>query len=99
MCFSGGPAALNRLYPLSSLLGCTEKWACMDILQEGRQGVEAEWEATEDFHRAWMLKARDILAKAEWRRRKLNKRVCHARSCPPASVIMRSPALSTRTSC
>ena len=37
--------------------------------------MEAEFEATEDFHHAWKMKARDVLAKAEWRRRKLNKRV------------------------
>jgi len=30
---------------------------------------------TEEFHEAWRLKARDVLARAEWRRRKLTKRV------------------------
>ena len=41
---------------------------------EGRQGVEAEWEETEDFHEKWKMKSRDVLARAEFRRRKLNKR-------------------------
>lgn len=47
--------------------------------QEGREGVEAEWERSDAFHEAWKLKARDMLARAEWRRRKLTKRV---RACP-----------------
>jgi DnaJ family protein C protein 8 len=37
--------------------------------------VEAEWEKTDEFHDAWKLKARDMLARAEFRRRKLTKRV------------------------
>ncbi|KAK9798524.1 hypothetical protein WJX73_007542 [Symbiochloris irregularis] len=45
------------------------------VHKEGRQGVEADWEATDEYHQAWKMKARDILAKAEWRRRKLNKRM------------------------
>ena len=43
--------------------------------------MEAEFEATEDLHHAWKMKARDVLAKAEWRRRKLNKRVGISTSC------------------
>jgi hypothetical protein len=43
--------------------------------QEGREGVEAEWERSDAYHEAWKLKARDMLARAEWRRRKLTKRV------------------------
>ena len=30
---------------------------------------------TPEFHEAWKLKARDVMARAEWRRRKLTKRV------------------------
>lgn len=41
---------------------------------EGRGGVEAAWEATEDFQEKWKLKARDVLARAEFRRRRLTKR-------------------------
>ena len=33
------------------------------------------WETTDAFHEAWKLKSRDMLARAEWRRRKLTKRV------------------------
>ena len=43
--------------------------------QDGREGVEAEWEKTDEFHDLWKAKARDMLARAEWRRRKLTKRV------------------------
>ncbi|KAK9846337.1 hypothetical protein WJX81_001857 [Elliptochloris bilobata] len=45
------------------------------VHKEGREGVEAEWERTDGFHEAWKLKARDMLARAEWRRRKLTKRL------------------------
>ena len=34
---------------------------------------------TEEFHEQWRLKARDVLARTEWRKRKLVKRV---RACP-----------------
>ena len=47
----------------------------MGGVQEGRQGVEADYETTDEFREAWKLKARDVLAKAEFRRRKLTKRV------------------------
>ncbi len=46
------------------------------VCQGGREGVEAEWESTEEFHELWKMKSRDMLARAEWRRRKLTKRVC-----------------------
>ncbi|GMH40168.1 hypothetical protein BSKO_08072 [Bryopsis sp. KO-2023] len=45
------------------------------IHEEGRAGVEAEYEKSEDFHVKWMAKAREILAKTEWRKRKLAKRL------------------------
>lgn len=45
------------------------------LLQEGRAGVEAEYELTEEFNYLWKMKAREILAKTEWRKRKLAKRV------------------------
>ena len=48
------------------------------INEGGRAGVEAEWERTPDFHLLWKNKSRDMLARAEWRRRKLTKRVCSA---------------------
>lgn len=40
----------------------------------GREGVEKEWEETDDFHEKWKTKSRDVLARSEFRRRKLNKR-------------------------
>lgn len=45
------------------------------IHEEGRQGVEAEWEKSDEFHEKWKLKAREMLAQAEWRKRKLSKRM------------------------
>jgi hypothetical protein len=33
---------------------------------------------TDEFHEQWRIKARDVLARAEWRRRKLTKRVRQA---------------------
>ncbi|PNH12881.1 J domain-containing protein spf31 [Tetrabaena socialis] len=43
--------------------------------EEGRDGIEAEWEKTEEFHERWKMKARDVLARSEWRKRKLTKRI------------------------
>jgi hypothetical protein len=48
---------------------------------EGRAGVEKEWEETDDFHEKWRIKAQDVLARSEFRRRKLLKR-CAAVSLP-----------------
>ncbi|KAK9845176.1 hypothetical protein WJX84_002401 [Apatococcus fuscideae] len=45
------------------------------IHKEGKEGVQAEYEQSPEFHDAWKQKARDMLAKAEWRRRKLTKRL------------------------
>ena len=42
---------------------------------EGKDGVEAEWERSDDFQEAWMVKSRDMLARAEFRRRKLVQRL------------------------
>jgi len=46
------------------------------IHEDGRAGVEAVYESTPEFHNLWKTKSRDMLARAEWRRRKLTKRVC-----------------------
>ncbi|GBF96662.1 hypothetical protein Rsub_09295 [Raphidocelis subcapitata] len=43
--------------------------------ERGREGVEEEWERTDAFHERWKLKARDMLARGEWRKRKLTKRL------------------------
>lgn len=45
------------------------------VHEQGRAGVEADWEQTDDFHNKWKVKSRDLLAKSEWRRRKLTKRL------------------------
>jgi DnaJ family protein C protein 8 len=42
---------------------------------EGKDGVEAEYEKSEPFHDAWRLKSQDMLARAEFRRRKLVQRL------------------------
>uniref|UniRef100_A0A7S0RQJ3 J domain-containing protein n=1 Tax=Chlamydomonas leiostraca TaxID=1034604 RepID=A0A7S0RQJ3_9CHLO len=41
----------------------------------GRDGVEAAWEKTEEFHETWKVKARDLLARMAWRQKKLTKRL------------------------
>ena len=43
--------------------------------EAGREGVEAQWEQTEEFHNLWKVKSREYLAKTEWKRRKTVKRV------------------------
>jgi DnaJ family protein C protein 8 len=41
----------------------------------GREGVEEEYERTDAFHERWRLRARELLAKMEWRKRKLTQRL------------------------
>ncbi|KAG2431279.1 hypothetical protein HYH02_013410 [Chlamydomonas schloesseri] len=43
--------------------------------EEGRDGLEAEWEKSDEFHERWKMKSRDVLARSEWRKRKLGKRL------------------------
>ncbi|GIL85979.1 hypothetical protein Vretifemale_14255 [Volvox reticuliferus] len=43
--------------------------------EDGRDGIEAEWEKTDEFHERWKMKARDVLARSEWRKRKLGNRL------------------------
>ena len=46
------------------------------ILHDGdREKAHAVREKTDEFHEAWKNKSRDLLARAEWRRRKLGKRL------------------------
>lgn len=53
---------------------------------EGREGVEKEWEETDDFHEKWRIKSQDVLARSEFRRRKLLKRyVSFPHRCSPGS--------------
>eukprot|EP00775_Hariotina_reticulata_P002209 gene2209-2524_t len=42
---------------------------------KGKEGVQEQYEQTDDFHERWKLKARDMMAKSEWRRRRLAKRL------------------------
>lgn len=48
--------------------------------QSGREGVEQEWEKSDEFHEKWKMKARELLANMEWRKRKVVKRVGAARN-------------------
>ena len=43
--------------------------------EAGRQGVEAAWEQTDEFHEKWRVKSREFLARTEWSKRKTIKRV------------------------
>ncbi|KAK9810532.1 hypothetical protein WJX72_012264 [[Myrmecia] bisecta] len=46
------------------------------VLHEGgKEGVEAEYEKTDEFHEAWKLKARDIIARSKFRQIKMTKRL------------------------
>ena len=47
-------------------------WIC---LQEGQKGVEAKYMQSPEYHEAWKTQARDTLARAEFRKRKLTQRV------------------------
>lgn len=52
------------------------------IHKDGREGVERDWEETEDFHEKWRVKSQDVLARAAFRRIKLAKR------CAACCVIL-----------
>eukprot|EP00889_Picochlorum_renovo_P001420 jgi/Picre1/28450/NNA_003854.t1 len=43
------------------------------VAVDGLEAVVQKWLATDEFHDAWKMKARDVLAKTEWRRRKMEK--------------------------
>lgn len=45
------------------------------INEDGRTGVEAAYQQTDEFHERWKMKARDVMARTEWRKRKLTKRI------------------------
>lgn len=45
------------------------------IHADGAAGVEQDWESSEEFHDRWKAQARDYLAKAEFRKRQLNRRI------------------------
>lgn len=43
--------------------------------EKGREGIEEEYEQSDEFHERWRVKARELLTNTEWRRRKLVKRI------------------------
>ena len=45
------------------------------LMQEGQKGVEAKYVQSPEYHEAWKIAARDVLARAEFRKRKLTQRV------------------------
>jgi DnaJ family protein C protein 8 len=46
-----------------------------ELSGEGVTSVLEKWMATDEFHEAWKLKAREVLAQSEWRKRKMTTRV------------------------
>jgi len=46
-----------------------------ELSGEGVTSVLEKWMATNEFHEAWKLKAREVLAQSEWKKRKMTKRV------------------------
>jgi hypothetical protein len=50
--------------------------------------VEEEWEKTDEFHERWKIKARDLIAKTEFRRRKLTKRVRKGSMCQARGFLL-----------
>lgn len=45
------------------------------VALHGMDSVLGTWMESEEFHEAWKRKARDILAKTEWKKRKMTKRI------------------------
>jgi len=43
--------------------------------EQGIEGVQSSYEKSDDFHEKWKLKSRDMLARTEWRKRRLTKRI------------------------
>ena len=46
------------------------------------KGVEQQYRSSEEYHEAWKMKARDLLAKSEFRKRKITMRVNAAAAGP-----------------
>ena len=46
------------------------------------KGVEQQYRSSEEYHEAWKMKARDLLAKSEFRKRKITMRVSAAAAGP-----------------
>ena len=59
-------------------------------MKEGKEGVLASFESSEHFHDDWKSKATEMLARGEFRRRKLTKRV----SLPAALCNIKARAVA-----
>lgn len=49
--------------------------SCCCRPQKGKEGVQEQYEQTDEFHERWRMKARDLIGRSAWRRQKLAKRV------------------------
>jgi hypothetical protein len=67
------PAALWWLLQGSSCRVCLS--CCCCCAQKGKEGVQEQYEQTDEFHERWRMKARDLIGRSAWRRQKLAKRV------------------------
>eukprot|EP00898_Chlorokybus_atmophyticus_P004131 jgi/Chlat1/4719/Chrsp30S04767 len=59
----------------TTLIGVSGVHVVLLTLQLQQTEAKEKWEQSDDFHEKWKLKARDILANTEWRRRKLTQRI------------------------
>ena len=69
------PARTPVASPSQTRLPCLALPARPALRSAGKEGVEAAYEQSAEFHEKWKVKSREMLARAEWRRRKLTKRV------------------------
>ncbi len=66
---------------------------------DGEVGVAKRWEGEPEFHEAWKAKGRDLLAKAEFRRRKLTLRLKVRATCPFVALLAISCCLGHAVAC
>merc|ERR1712146_361918 len=43
--------------------------------KNGREGVETKWRESEEFHKKWIIKSRELLARAKFRNQTLSERI------------------------
>lgn len=60
---------------MRQFIACGQAEVCELWLQEGQKGVEAQYMQSKEFHEAWKVQAREVLARAEFKKRKLTQRV------------------------
>lgn len=63
------------------------------------KGVEQQYRSSEEYHEAWKMKARDLLAKSEFRKRKITMRVSAAAAGPALPPIHAWPRGQLRNGC